>query len=408
MPHPTTSAPIQLRQQPAADLNRHRQRRPGHRIRKFVDSLPGLGAACERSREVHPDRGARHHHLSRDRLLRDRAQAVYTEAAQGPPADGAPRLRPAQQGTDASGNNTIAPPCSQYYLGPMIVAQRNRPVRVKFINQLPTGTGGNLFLPVDTTIDGRGHRAQRRQERTRRTAPRCISTAASPRGSATARRTSGPRRRARQTSYPKGVSVQNVPDMPDRAPGTMTFFYTNQQSARLMFYPRPRLRHHPAERLRGRGRPYELQDPVEQELVTSGVIPADEIPLVIQDKTFVPDDTQLGARGPDVGQGRTGAAWATSGSRTSTCRTRTRATSPAPTPWAAGTTALVLAALTGLTHGPVANPYYDPVERRGSRRWTRHADPTHRARGVHGYAAGQRHRLPVPQGRSRRPTASGS
>ncbi len=38
--------------------------------------------------------------------------------------------------------------------------------------------------------------------------------------------------------YPKGVSVQYVPDMdggiePD---GTLTFYYTNQQSGRLMFY----------------------------------------------------------------------------------------------------------------------------------------------------------------------------
>ena len=38
------------------------------------------------------------------------------------------------------------------------------------------------------------------------------------------------------TPYPEGVSVQNVPDMPDPGPGSMTFFYTNQQSARLMFY----------------------------------------------------------------------------------------------------------------------------------------------------------------------------
>ncbi len=38
------------------------------------------------------------------------------------------------------------------------------------------------------------------------------------------------------TAYPKGVSVSNVPDMPDPGPGAMTFFYTNQQSARLMFY----------------------------------------------------------------------------------------------------------------------------------------------------------------------------
>src|SRR5664280_2035734 len=38
------------------------------------------------------------------------------------------------------------------------------------------------------------------------------------------------------TAYPKGVSVSNVPDMPDPGPGAENFFYTNQQSTRLMFY----------------------------------------------------------------------------------------------------------------------------------------------------------------------------
>ena len=42
------------------------------------------------------------------------------------------------------------------YLGPLIVAQRDRPVRVKFTNQLGTGASGNLFLPVDTTLMGAG------------------------------------------------------------------------------------------------------------------------------------------------------------------------------------------------------------------------------------------------------------
>ena len=42
------------------------------------------------------------------------------------------------------------------YLGPMIVAQKDRPVRVKFTNRLPTGAGGNLFIPVDTTVMGAG------------------------------------------------------------------------------------------------------------------------------------------------------------------------------------------------------------------------------------------------------------
>jgi hypothetical protein len=42
------------------------------------------------------------------------------------------------------------------YLGPIIIAQKDRPVRVKFDNYTPKGTGGNLFLPVDDTIMGAG------------------------------------------------------------------------------------------------------------------------------------------------------------------------------------------------------------------------------------------------------------
>ena len=42
------------------------------------------------------------------------------------------------------------------YLGPVIVAQRDRPVRLKVTNQLGAGAAGNLPLPVDTTLIGAG------------------------------------------------------------------------------------------------------------------------------------------------------------------------------------------------------------------------------------------------------------
>jgi len=107
------------------------------------------------------------------------------------------------------------------------------------------------------------------------------------------------------TAWPEGVSVQSVPDMvnnpavPDcSAPndGCQTFYYTNQQSARLMFYHDhswgiTRLNVYageaagylitdPNDPLFGPGAPYET---------SLGL----GIPLVIQDRTFVPQDTQL-------------------------------------------------------------------------------------------------------------------
>ncbi len=43
-----------------------------------------------------------------------------------------------------------------HYLGPTIVASKDRAVRIVFYNLLPTGADGDLFLPTDTTIMGSG------------------------------------------------------------------------------------------------------------------------------------------------------------------------------------------------------------------------------------------------------------
>ena len=43
-----------------------------------------------------------------------------------------------------------------HYLGPTIVATKDRPVRILFRNLLPTGVDGDLFLPVDTSLMGSG------------------------------------------------------------------------------------------------------------------------------------------------------------------------------------------------------------------------------------------------------------
>ena len=43
-----------------------------------------------------------------------------------------------------------------HFLGPLIVAQKDRAVRITFYNLLPTGAEGDLFLPVDSTFMGSG------------------------------------------------------------------------------------------------------------------------------------------------------------------------------------------------------------------------------------------------------------
>jgi FtsP/CotA-like multicopper oxidase with cupredoxin domain len=96
--------------------------------------------------------------------------------------------------------------------------------------------------------------------------------------------------------------------------GTLTFYYTNQQSARLMFYHDHSYGITRLNVYAGEAAPYVLQDPIEQKLVnggqfrnkantatvtvSAGTIPTEQVPIVIQDKTFVPQDAQLATQDP--------------------------------------------------------------------------------------------------------------
>jgi hypothetical protein len=104
-------------------------------------------------------------------------------------------------------------------------------------------------------------------------------------------------------SYPKGASVKNVPDMADPGSGAITFFYTNQQSARLMFYHDHAWGMTRLNVYAGGAAGYLIGDDTEKKLMPAtaenptglGLIPGPEatIPLIIQDKTFVPTNAQL-------------------------------------------------------------------------------------------------------------------
>ena len=331
-------------------------------LRKFVNSLAGLGSSNANDLGSYipvaaPDTitypGSDYYEI----VLKRYTQQLHADL----PVTNLQGYLQVNKGTDGSGKNTIAPPVKPYYLGPMIIAQRDRPVRVKFTNLLPAGSGGNLFLPLDTTIDGAGPGPNG-------------GTELYPQNRATMHLHGGltpwisdgtPYQwitpAGTTTSYPKGVSVQNVPDMPDPGPGAMTFFYTNQQSARLMW-----IHDHSVGITRlgvyaGGASPYELQDPVERGLVGSGVIPADEIPLIIQDKTFVPDDTQLGKQDPTWDK----AAWGGLGSLwfphvyMPNQNPGDNSGASAMGRWDYGP--WFWPPYTGLVHGPIANPYYHPA-----------------------------------------------
>ena len=176
--------------------------------------------------------------------------------------------------------------------------------------------------PVDERHrDGRGpqpglHRgAQVARTASRTTAPRCTSTAAPAPwiSDGTPHQWITPANET--TPWPQGVAVRDVPDMsPADVPndGIQTFYYTNQQSARLLFYHDHAWGITRLNVYAGEAAGYLISDDKEKALVDSGTIPADQIPLIVQDRTFVPDGlAALRHRhhlrpGSDLGQGPLG------------------------------------------------------------------------------------------------------
>jgi len=177
------------------------------------------------------------------------------------------------------------------YLGPIIVAQKDRPVRVKFINSLPTGTGGNLFVPFDSSIMGAGLGPDMVTNYTQNRATLHLHGGNTPWISdGTAQQWITPANE--NTPYPEGVSVENVPDMAQAGcnsptDGCQTFFYTNEQSARLLFYHDHAYGITRLNVYSGEAAGYVITDSSEQAMITNGILPDVGIPLIIQDKSFI-------------------------------------------------------------------------------------------------------------------------
>ncbi len=240
------------------------------------------------------------------------------------------------------------------YLGATIVATHDRPTRVKFYNGLPAGHGavdpatglwrrnGDLFIPVDHTLFGGGD-GQTQLPVGRDilcgdvlsgpnnpgdpTLSACAGSLGIPNADGTltppgyvhvpafAQYTENREElhlhggdnpwisdghphqwiapaadelSAVDANYRRGDIAYNVPDMPNPGPGAVTYFWPNGQSGRLMFY------HDHATGLTrlnvyaGTASGYLLTDLSERAL--NSYAPGGEIPLVIQDKTFVPKD----------------------------------------------------------------------------------------------------------------------
>jgi len=337
----------------------------GTALRKFVDSLPGLGAANANNLGQYlpiatPVTGKPGVPADGDYYeigVVEYAEKMHSDLPKKTRLRGYVDLNPAF-GAISSAHGRA------HYLGPVIVARRDRPVRVKFSNLLPTGSAGNLFIPVDTSLMGAGKGPGGNFPRqfggripafsnftgnyTENRATLHLHGGNTPWISdGTPHQWTVPVGET-STPYQKGVSTRNVPDMPATGPGEMTFFYTNQQSNRLMFYHDHSLGITRLNVYAGEAAGYLLWDSVEDNLITTGILPnvgdvyRYGIPLVIQDKTFVPQNIDVQDAlwtKNSKGAPTTGGATATCGSRTSTRRTRTRPARTAPTRSAGGITA---------------------------------------------------------------------
>ena len=174
------------------------------------------------------------------------------------------------------------------YLGPIIPATKDKPVRITFRNLLPTGADGDLFLPVDSTLMGSGKTPDPAMMNPDGTMIPPVNTSevtdevrnpectGSPKpnscfkddratlhlhGGITPWISDGTPHQwitpaGEDTAWPQGVSVREVPGMTECAGGQRRLpdVLLHQPAERAPdVLPRPCVGHHPAQRLRGRG-----------------------------------------------------------------------------------------------------------------------------------------------------------
>jgi len=303
------------------------------KLRKFVDTLPGLtapnantfasGGAGEYIPLAVADTSAypganyyvlavveheqrMHSDLQKPTRLRSYVQ-IYPQGQTTQPAGSKPLTYPDTSTIfwkDASGADTAEPVYAYdkpHYLGPVILTQTGTPVRIKFVNLLPKGAAGAMFLPVDESLPGAGKVGDSADRYTQNrvafhlhggdspwisdgTPHQWVAAAGDP------------------TPHKRGDRAMNVPDMPDPGDGAMTLFWPNDQSSRLMWYHDHTMGLTRQNAYSGQAAGYVVMDAAEIALIAGGTVNGvaiskaipngalDQVVLVLQDKTFVPDD----------------------------------------------------------------------------------------------------------------------
>ena len=168
--------------------------------------------------------------------------------------------------------------------------------------------------------------------------------------------------RAERAGHGRRRKPANVPDCSAASDGCQTFYYTNQQSARLMFYHDHAWGITRLNVYAGEAAGYLITDPVEQKLFGSNGTYSDMgegIPLVIQDRTFVPQADQLKQQDPYVGFHPLGHLRRPLVPPRVHARTEPQRPERHERVRALDVRAVVLAARSDTKYGPIDNPYYD-------------------------------------------------
>ena len=237
-------------------------------LRKFVTSLPGLGPSAKNEIGQYIPLATKH-----SINFAGRATDLYNVAV----TQGNELMHPDLPGkTDFFGYMDLFS-LDRKYLGGAIVAQRGTPVLLSVTNLMPS----KHILPVDPTIMAGPNGLMVGDLPTNRIATHLH-------GGLTPWFSDGTPFQWFTPTGQHGSSFMNVPGFP-ALPGTGTYYYPNETSSRLVWYHDHAIGITRLNAYAGIASAYIIVDDFETGLVSSGLLPdLVGIPLVIQDKGFVP------------------------------------------------------------------------------------------------------------------------
>ena len=256
-------------------------------LRKFVVSLPGLGPSAKNEIGQYIPLATKHTIQFAGKKT-DLYNMVANQFSQF--------MHPDLPGRTSFFGYTDLFTFDRKYLGAAIVAKRGTPVLLSMTNFLPN----RHILPVDPTLMAGPKGLMVGDLPTNRIAVHLH-------GGATPWFSDGTPFQWYTPLGKHGPSFMNVPGFP-ALPGTGTYYYPNDQSARLVWYHDHAIGITRLNAYAGLASAYILVDDFEVGLVNSGLLPdLVGIPLIIQDKSFV--STDILSQDPTWRWGNPGDLW---------------------------------------------------------------------------------------------------